>query len=359
MHSNKFSVPNPVPPLSEGPRMPAKVFEGEPKQVGDLVEKPKDPMWVPIYGMPADVSTKLPRPNVPALDKLLGVTFRVHDHGRVRCIDYMGDDAAIVQAARVSYGKGTKTKSKDAGLISYLIENYHTSPIEQARIKFHIKAPIFVARQWIRTRMSSTNEYSGRYSEMTCEYYVPADEDIAAQSTDNKQGRGEVLTPEQRQKVRDLLIHTSEDGVTTYNKLLDDEVGLARELARIGLSLNTYTEWYWTIDAHNLFNFIRLRFHPHAQKEIRDYAEVIWKLVKIWLPMTADAVENFILEGERFSGAAMRYLAARIAAHGAPVPAPRKMSRREKTRIDALFPEYKEPFLVRAVNTVLTIFQKA
>lgn len=300
-----------------------------------------------------DTSKTIDRVTSVFLNTILGWIIPIHTHGFIRVIDYMGDDSSIVQAARVSYGKGTTTKSEDAGLLSYLVENYHTSPVEQVRIKFHIKAPIFVARQWLRTRMASTNEYSGRYSIMDGECYIPEFEFIAAQSKDNKQGRGAELTLEQKKKVQELLIAISDESNTTYHKLLDDDIGLARELARIGLTLNTYTEWYWTVDAHNLFNFLRLRMHHHAQREIRDYADAIWMIVEGWLPLTARAVKNFVLDGERFSGAAMAYLRARIDADGGEVEKVSGMSRREKTKIDQMFKSKPRGFLSRLGDRVL------
>lgn len=281
------------------------------------------------------------RPSSGYLDDILGNPFWMLDHGFIRVIDYMGNDGSIVQAARVSYGTGTETKSEDASLINYLVENKHTSPLEQVRIKFHIKAPIFVARQWLRHRMSSVNEYSGRYSIMDGGVYIPDMEFIAAQSTSNKQGRGEPLSLEQKEKVRDLLIEISNASNKTYHDLLQEN--LARELARIGLTLNTYTEWYWTIDAHNLFHFMRLRAHSHAQYEIRVYAEQILNICHKWLPMATAAFENFIMYGESFSKAAMTYMKNRINAGGAPVDRVKGMSRRERAKIDALFPEYVEP----------------
>lgn len=307
---------------------------------------------------PVDKTTGIRRVSSLFMDCILGWAFKVHDHGFVRVIDYMGDDSSIVQAARVSYGKGTKTKLKDASLISYLIENAHTSPLEMVRIKLHIKLPIFVARQWIRHRMSSVNEYSGRYSVMGCEYYLPDDTDIAGQSDDNKQARGDGLTPEQKKRVIELLTATCDDSVKTYDELLSEDVGLARELARIGLTLNTYTEMYWTIDLHNLINFIRLRLHPHAQKEIRDYAQVIWDIIEGWLPTTAKAAKNFVLDSKRLSGAALTYLQMRISNGGRPVEKVDGMSRREKDFVDGMFDDYKPTLLQRTVSQTRTILTK-
>ena len=305
-----------------------------------------------------DKATEVKRVTSLFMDCILGWTFKIHTHGFVRVIDYMGDDSSIVQAARVSYGKGTKTRLKDASLISYLIENAHTSPLEMVRIKLHIKLPIFVARQWIRHRTAGLNEYSGRYSVMGCEYYLPDADDIAGQSDDNKQARGDGLTAEQRERVIELLTATCDDSVKTYEELLSEDVGLARELARIGLTLNTYTELYWTIDLHNLINFIRLRLHSHAQKEIRDYAQVIWDILEGWLPITTKAAKNFVLDSKRLSGAALTYLQMRISNGGKPVEKVDGMSRREKDFVDGMFGDYKPTLLRRTVSQTRMILTK-
>ena len=263
-----------------------------------------------LDGYEIDKETSCSRQVSLFMDTILGWQFKIHNHGFVRVVDYMGTDAAIVQAARVSYGEGTTTKSSDDGLIRYLIENKHTSPIEQVRIKFHLKMPIFVARQHLRHRMASVNEYSGRYSIMGDEVYIPAPEFINVQSADNKQGRGQTMSAEDAQKVTDILNQMAESSQKQYHDLLD--LDLTRELARIGLGLNTYTEFYWTIDLHNLFHFLNLRLHPHAQKEIRDYAEVILLILRGWVPSATAAFENFILNGMQLSDAAQRYLRHRI-----------------------------------------------
>lgn len=236
------------------------------------------------------------RPTVDALEEILGQQFKVLDHGFVRVVDYMGNDAAIVQAARVSYGSGTKTLRQDQGLLDYLLKHDHSSPFEMCEIKFHIKLPIFIARQWIRHRTANVNEYSARYSILSKEFYIPNVEDIATQSKDNKQGRADVLDREQALEVQRILMNDATRSYETYEKLintnisgevLDDEnEGIARELARINLSLNYYTEWYWKIDLLNLLKFLRLRSHHHAQLEIRRYAEVMMDILKLWMPMT-------------------------------------------------------------------------
>jgi thymidylate synthase (FAD) len=235
------------------------------------------------------------RATVPALEEILYKSFPVLDHGFVRVVDYMGDDAAIVQAARVSYGRGTRKVSEDRGLINYLMRHRHTTPFEMCEIKYHVKLPIFVARQWIRHRMANVNEYSARYSILDNEFYLPGPEHLAAQSTTNAQGRDEVLDPAEAQQVLDLLRLHAERAYRGYAELLNEDAagtpidparpGLARELARINLSLGFYTQWYWKIDLHNLMHFLSLRADPHAQYEIRAYADVILDTLARWVPM--------------------------------------------------------------------------
>jgi thymidylate synthase (FAD) len=226
------------------------------------------------------------RATVPDLEAILYEAIPVLDHGFVRVIDYMGDDAAIVQAARVSYGRGTRRVQDDAGLIDYLMRHRHTTPFEMCEIKYHVKLPIFVARQWIRHRTASVNEYSARYSVLDKEYYLPAPEQLAAQSSANRQGRGDVLDPEAAAHVLRLLREDAERCHTDYEAMLDPEgLRLARELARINLTLATYTQWYWKIDLHNLFHFLSLRADAHAQYEIRVYAEAMLETVRRWVPL--------------------------------------------------------------------------
>jgi thymidylate synthase (FAD) len=242
------------------------------------------------------------------LEPILGEALSVLDHGFVRIVDYMGNDAAIVQAARVSYGPGTKSLSEDAGLINYLMMNAHTSPFEMCEIKFHIRLPIFVARQWIRHRTASANEISGRYSVLPSDFYLPAAEQMHYQSTSNKQGRGRPLLPKEKKRILEMFRSDAEQIFAHYAEALSipneecpEERGLARELARINLPLSTYTEWYWKIDLHNLLHFLRLRFSPHAQYEIRAYADILLGVVRRWVPLTYSAFVQYELEGTRLS----------------------------------------------------------
>jgi len=231
---------------------------------------------------------------------LVGKEFPCLDKGFVRLIDVMGDDNAIVQAARVSYGSGTKKVHEDRGLIRYLIRHLHTTPFEMVEFKFHMKLPIFVARQWIRHRTANVNEYSGRYSEMKDEFYVPAPEQIRAQSAINKQGRAdESFAPEESDRVRSMMRTTQENLYSEYQELLD--TSLAREIARINLPVSNYTEWYWKIDLHNLFHFLRLRIDSHAQYEIRVYGEAMAQIVKAAVPLAYEAFEDYILNSQKFS----------------------------------------------------------
>lgn len=237
---------------------------------------------------------------VPAAEEILDKEYPVLDKGFVRLVDYLGGDERIVQAARVSYGTGTKSYRQDAGLIDYLIRNEHTSPLEQVVLTFHVKLPIFVARQWIRHRTARVNEISGRYSIMSDEFYIPDPDSVAAQSSDNKQGRESFPVPANvAEEVRQLLESGQRRGYDEYHELL--ETGIAREIARINLPLSLYTEWYWQIDLHNLFRFISLRLDPHAQEEIRDYARVIFEITEKVCPTACSAFREHILGGVRLS----------------------------------------------------------
>lgn len=233
------------------------------------------------------------------------------DKGFVRLIDYMGSDNAIVQAARVSYGEGTKQVSQDRGLIRYLMRHSHTTPFEMVEFKFHVKLPIFVARQWIRHRTANVNEYSGRYSIMKDEFYVPDMDQIRPQSVVNKQGRSEDQLPEeQARRVVELFENSQREAYAGYEEMLGYD--LAREIARNALPLSLYTEWYWKIDLHNLFHFLRLRLDAHAQYEIRVYGEALAELVKPIIPFAWEAFEDYILHAQRFSQVELRALHAML-----------------------------------------------
>ena len=254
---------------------------------------------------------KTKRVTAPELEKILYEAIPLLDHGFIRVVDYMGNDTSIVQAARVSYGKGTKKVSTDAGLIKYLMRHWHSTPFEMCEIKYHVKLPIFIARQWIRHRTANVNEYSARYSILDKEFYLPAQEHLAAQSKSNRQGRGDVLEGEQAKKVLDLLKNDAERTYENYETMLNEKydgsiidengVGLARELARMNLTLNTYTQWYWKTDLLNLMNFLRLRADHHAQYEIRTYADAMLDTLKRWVPITYDAFMDYRVGGTEVS----------------------------------------------------------
>jgi len=239
----------------------------------------------------------------PGMEERLYTAHPVLDHGVVRVIDYMGDDAAITQAARVSYGRGTKKVSNDAGLIRYLMRHWHSTPFEMCEVKFHVKLPVFVARQWIRHRTANVNEYSARYSILDREFYIPAPEQLAAQSVVNNQGRGDVLQGEEAQRVLDMLREDAERSYDHYEEMLsqDGQAGLARELARMNLPANVYTQWYWKVDLHNLFHFLRLRADAHAQYEIRVYADLMCEIVRDWVPLAFAAFEDYRMGGAQLS----------------------------------------------------------
>ena len=251
------------------------------------------------------------RVTAPELEKILYEAIPILDHGFIRVVDYMGDDTSIVQAARVSYGKGTKKVSTDAGLIKYLMRHWHSTPFEMCEIKYHIKLPIFIARQWIRHRTANVNEYSARYSILDKEFYLPAPEHLATQSKSNRQGRGDVLEGENAKQVLDLLKSDAEKTYSNYETMLNEKydgtvideskTGLARELARMNLTLNTYTQWYWKTDLLNLMNFLRLRADDHAQYEIRTYADAMLETVKKWVPITYDAFMDYRVGGTEVS----------------------------------------------------------
>ena len=258
----------------------------------------------------ASSSTTL-RATVPSLEEILYKPLPALDHGFVRVVDYMGDDTAIVQSARVSYGKGTKKISNDKGLIKYLMRHWHSTPFEMCEIKLHVKLPIFIARQWIRHRTANFNEYSARYSILDKEFYIPSVENLASQSQVNKQGRAESLSSEEAEKVITLLKNDAEQTYRNYEVMLnenyegetldDGSMGIARELARMNLTLNTYTQWYWKIDLNNLLHFLALRADAHAQYEIRVYADIILDIVKKWVPVTYEAFEDYRVGGTQLS----------------------------------------------------------
>ncbi|MBF9058551.1 FAD-dependent thymidylate synthase [Rhodobacterales bacterium HKCCSP123] len=239
----------------------------------------------------------------------------VLDHGFVRVIDYMGDDTAIVQAARVSYGAGTKKARDDAGLIRYLMRHWHSTPFEMCEVKFHVKLPVFVARQWIRHRTANVNEYSARYSILDREFYIPEPDALAAQSTVNNQGRGAVLEGAEAARVLEILKSDAMRAYDHYEEMLsqDGQQGLARELARMNLPANVYTQWYWKTDLHNLFHFLRLRADAHAQYEIRVYAELMCRLVADWVPAAYAAFEDYRMGGVSLSGKGVEVLKRRLA----------------------------------------------
>ena len=256
-------------------------------------------------------SYKTKRVTAPALEEILYEAIPLLDHGFIRVIDYMGDDSSIVQAARVSYGKGTKKVSTDSGLIKYLMRHWHSTPFEMCEIKYHVKLPIFIARQWIRHRTANVNEYSARYSILDKEFYLPELNHLAAQSKNNRQGRGDILQGEQAKKVLDLLKGDAERTYDNYEKMLNERYdgsiidenqdGLARELARMNLTLGTYTQWYWKTDLLNLMNFLRLRADHHAQYEIRAYADAMLDTLKKWVPITYEAFLDYRVGGTEVS----------------------------------------------------------
>ena len=265
-------------------------------------------------------STK--RVTSPELEKVLYEAIPVLDHGFIRVIDYMGDDTSIVQSARVSYGKGTKKVSTDEGLIRYLMRHWHSTPFEMCEIKYHVKLPIFIARQWIRHRTANVNEYSARYSILDKEFYIPAKEQLSAQATNNRQGRGDLITGPQADEVLKIL---KDDAVRTYDnyeKMLNERFdgtvidekksGLARELARMNLTLNSYTQWYWKTDLLNLMNFLFLRGDSHAQYEIRVYAEKMLETVKKWVPITHAAFLDYRVGAAHLSSKGLKIVKSMI-----------------------------------------------
>jgi thymidylate synthase (FAD) len=265
-------------------------------------------------------STK--RVTSPELEKVLYEAIPVLDHGFIRVIDYMGDDSSIVQSARVSYGKGTKKVSTDEGLIRYLMRHWHSTPFEMCEIKYHVKLPIFIARQWIRHRTANVNEYSARYSILDKEFYIPAKEQLSAQATNNRQGRGDLITGQQADEVLKILKDDSVRTYDNYEKMLNERFdgtiidekksGLARELARMNLTLNSYTQWYWKTDLLNLMNFLFLRGDSHAQYEIRVYAEKMLDTVKKWVPITHAAFLDYRVGAAHLSSKGLKIIKSMI-----------------------------------------------
>ena len=289
-----------------------------------------------------DFSTK--RVTVKALEKILYKSFKILDHGFVRVIDYMGNDTSIVQAARVSYGKGTKKLNQDKSLINYLISHRHSTPFEMNEIKFHVKLPIFVARQWIRHRTANVNEYSARYSILDKEFYIPKNENLKPQSKSNNQGRSGDLSSTEIKSYSKIIKDNSRIGFENYSKLLnedesgrmidDSKKGLARELSRMTLPLNSYTQWYWKIDLHNFMHFLSLRFDPHAQYEIRVYAEVMMEILKKWVPLTYEAFVSNRLNSLTMSSHGVEYIKSLIKRRKS---IPKNISKRELERINKIF----------------------
>ena len=263
------------------------------------------------------------RATASALEEVLYEPVPVLDHGFIRVVDYMGDDAAIVQAARVSYGRGTRRMSEDQGLINYLMRHRHTTPFEMCEIKYHVKLPIFVARQWIRHRTANVNEYSARYSILDNEFYIPEPQHLGAQSRSNRQGRSDVLEGDEASHVFDLLKGDADQLYQHYAEMLNeddagepldpDRTGLARELARMNLSLNFYTQWYWKIDLLNLLHFLSLRADAHAEYEIRVYAEAMLETVQRWVPMTHEAFMDYRMGGASLSAKGLEVVKRLIA----------------------------------------------
>ena len=262
------------------------------------------------------------RATAPALEEILYAPLPVLDHGFVRVIDYMGDDAAIVQAARVSAGRGTRRLNEDRGLIHYLMRHRHTTPFEMCEIKYHVKLPIFVARQWIRHRTANVNEYSARYSILDNEFYLPAAAQLAAQAASNRQGRGEIVSGAAARRVLDLLRQDAKRAYAGYTELLNEDAaggvrdpswpGLARELARMNLSVNFYTQWYWKTDLHNLLHFLSLRADSHAQYEIRAYAEVMLETVKRWVPIACEAFLEYRMNSATISAKGLEVIRRKL-----------------------------------------------
>ena len=284
------------------------------------------------------------RPTVAGVEEILFQPTQVLDHGFIRVIDYMGDDNAIVQAARVSYGRGTRRVSEDSGLIRYLMRHRHSTPFEMCEIKFHVKLPIFVARQWIRHRTANVNEYSARYSILDREFYIPAPAQLAAQSAVNRQGRGAVLEGADAARVLNMLRTDAMQTYDHYAEMLNEDAdgnprdpdrpGLARELARMNLTLNTYTQWYWKTDLHNLFHFLSLRADAHAQYEIRVYADAMIAATRAWVPIACQAFEDYRMGAVSLSAQMLTVVKRMLAGEAVEQPGS-GLSKREWTELMA------------------------
>lgn len=278
------------------------------------------------------------RPVAPGAEAALYEARPVLETGFVRLVDYMGDDGSVVQGARVSYGKGTKSVSDDRNLIRYLMRHKHTTPFELCVAKFHVRAPIFVTRQWFRHRTASINEYSARYSVLEREFYFPRPEDMAAQSATNRQGRAESLPPDQAEAALALLRDDASRCYDHYLHLLNEDeegrvlnesrTGLARELARMNLPINVMTQFYWQANLWNLLHFLKLRADPHAQMEIRAYAEAMLSVVEAWVPLVNEAFADYMRDAVAFSGPALKVLRAMLDGE-APSQAESGLSKRE------------------------------
>jgi thymidylate synthase (FAD) len=284
------------------------------------------------------------RPISKGLEGILYKPLKVLDKGFIRVVDYMGNDASVVQAARVSYGKGTKKRSEDEGLIRYLLRHRHTTPFEMCEIKLHVKLPIFIARQWIRHRTASINEYSARYSILEDEFYIPKKNHLAQQSLVNKQGRGNELDDATSKEVLKILKEDSFRCYKNYTWMLNeknskeyekDRASLSRELARINLTLNTYTEWYWKTDLHNFMHFVSLRADSHSQFEIREYGMVLLKILSKWTPLTYKAFLSYRLKSAELSMEAIEVIRKIIAGKKVTKKAS-KLSNREWKELENL-----------------------
>ena len=229
---------------------------------------------------------------------------KVHQHGFVRLLEVMGDDEEVVNAARISYGKGTKKFSETRNLIRYLMRHKHTSPFEMCEVKFHLKLPIFVMRQLVRHRTANINEYSGRYSEMSDEFYIPEDDYIQKQSKTNNQGRGE--ESEEKGLVKFEMNRSADGAYHAYQHMLNYDI--ARELARTVLPVSNYTECIWKIDLHNFFHMVQLRSDSHAQKEIQDFSNAMYSLVEPHFPICCEAFEDYVVNAKSFSAEEMRII---------------------------------------------------